>query len=389
MTKTTTKSTTTTKAAKVEKTAGKSTKSTKTVKPKVEKVAKTEKPKVEKAEHVEEPEKPENVEEPVNVEKPSKKSKVAKTEKTEKTEKTAKSTKTTKTKASKATSTPKSGSQPKAQEKRDAVIPEGTKLPEPPKAKLNAYTYFVADRRPKLRAKNPEWEFAVLTRKVAGEWKALSAEKKKKYEDQAAEDAERHKVDMEKWEASCREAGYEPSDVRKHFKTQKDKKNLPKGPVRCRTPYAFFMMNMHKELSTAEMTFKERTQKMASAWKALSDAEKQPYVDQSKADKSRYEGALESFLEENPEVAKNNKRKRKRLEGEPKRAKTAYIFFTIESRDRVKNENPEMKTTEILKELGKQWKTLNDSKKSKYEEMAKNDSARYKQEKETWDAKAK
>lgn len=373
----TTKSTTpktTDEKTSVEKTAGKPKveKVTKTVKPKVEKT-KVEKPKVEKTEVEKE-------------DKKAKTSKKAKTNKKAKTDNADKNVQVTKTKASKATTTPKEGSQQKPREKGDE-IPDGAELPDIPKAKLNAYTYFVAERRPVLNKKNPDWEFAVLTRKVAGEWKALSDEKRKKYQDLSNADAERHMKDIKEWEAACRELGYDPISVRKHLKGRKEKKQLPKGPTRCRTPYAFFMINNHKELTTENMTFKERTQKMASAWKALSEEDRKPYVEQSKGDKKRYEEALDAFLEENPEVTKANKRKRKREEGEPKRAKTAYIFYTIDNRTKVQSENPDMKTTEIMSELGKQWKSLDDSKKSKYVEMAKNDSDRYKQEKEAWDAK--
>lgn len=290
-----------------------------------------------------------------------------------------------KVKATKATSTVTKASKRKATKEVDEVtIPDGTEVPTPPKAKLNSYTFFVAERRPKLSEKNPDWEFAVLTRKVADEWKALSDSKKAKYTKLAEKDAKRHVGEVEKWSEECRKMGYEPSDVKKYLREQKRRRKLPKGPKKPRTAYAFFMMEKHEELASEFEDFRDRTRKMASEWKKLSDTDKNEYSEKSVQDKKRYETALDKFLEENPEVAKIRKRKRKRKEGEPKRANTAYIFFTIENRPKVKSENPDMKTTEIMKELGKQWKALGDNKKGKYQEMAKKDTERYQGEKAAW-----
>lgn len=290
-----------------------------------------------------------------------------------------------KTKASKATENPR-GTKRKMEKPESVVIPDNVEVPPAPKAKLNAYTYFVAERRPVLHKEHPDWEFKELTRKVADEWKALSDDKRSEYNEQAKGDAERHDAEFALWEKACRDLGYEPSDVRKHFRDSKKKKNLPKGPKRSRTPYAFFMMTMHKTLAGDEVDFKARTQKMAAAWKAMTPEQRAPYATQAEEDKSRYETALSSFLEENPEVAKTTKRKRKHVEGEPKRAKTAYIFFTMEERAKVVAETPDMKTTEIMQDLGKRWKKIAPSKKSKFEEMAKNDSARYQAEHSAWKA---
>lgn len=314
------------------------------------------------------------------------------------TTKTKKSTKTkvkgtkrkakaTKPKASKTKGTKKTTkkAKTKAPAKEEKQIPWGTDVPHPPKSKLNAYTYFVADRRPKLRKKNPELTFKELTQKVADEWKALTDEKKKKYMEKSAEDAERYKADVEEWEAAVEEAGFTPRQVRRYLKEVKERKKIPKGPTKPRSPYAFFMMTMHKELAE-DMDFTERTQTMSRKWKELDEDGKTEYVEKSHADKDRYEKELKEFLEEHPEALKYQPKKRKRIkeEGEPKRAKTAYIFYTMDQRPKVKEANPEMESKDIMRELGKMWKKLSESKKRKYNDMAHKDSKRYKREKKEW-----
>jgi len=44
----------------------------------------------------------------------------------------------------------------------------------------------------------------------------------------------------------------------------------------------------------------------------------------------------------------------------PKRALTAFILFCKDGREEVKKNNPSLKATEILSELGKMWKSLSD-----------------------------
>lgn len=57
---------------------------------------------------------------------------------------------------------------------------------------------------------------------------------------------------------------------------------------------------------------------------------------------------------------------------DPKRPRSAYIFFGMEKRSSIPG-----KVTEQAKELGRMWKRLSDGEKRKYQIMAENDKARY------------
>ncbi len=55
-------------------------------------------------------------------------------------------------------------------------------------------------------------------------------------------------------------------------------------------------------------------------------------------------------------VEKGTKKKKMRVMSDktaPKRAKSAYIFFGSDMRETIKQENPDITTTEIMKELGR------------------------------------
>lgn len=76
-------------------------------------------------------------------------------------------------------------------------------------------------------------------------------------------------------------------------------------------------------------------------------------------------------------------KKRKRADkdpNKPKRAKTAFLFFTMDERPKVKEANPKATFADIGKKLGKQWNKLSAAGKKKYEEQAKTDKARYEDE---------
>jgi len=64
----------------------------------------------------------------------------------------------------------------------------------------------------------------------------------------------------------------------------------------------------------------------------------------------------------------------------PKKNLSSYIFYCNEVRNEIKEENPDMKATEITSELGKRWKSLTDKEKKKYVKMSLDDKKRYEEE---------
>ncbi|KAI0759180.1 HMG-box [Irpex lacteus] len=69
----------------------------------------------------------------------------------------------------------------------------------------------------------------------------------------------------------------------------------------------------------------------------------------------------------------------------PKRALSAYMFFSQDWRERVKAENPDAGFGEIGKLLGARWKELSDEEKKPYIEQAAKDKDRAEQQKKDYD----
>jgi len=65
----------------------------------------------------------------------------------------------------------------------------------------------------------------------------------------------------------------------------------------------------------------------------------------------------------------------------PKRGKSSYIFFCVENREKVKTAHPDMEAKDIIKELGRVWRTETSAKdKERYTKMSVEDKERYEEE---------
>ena len=65
-----------------------------------------------------------------------------------------------------------------------------------------------------------------------------------------------------------------------------------------------------------------------------------------------------------------------------KRPKTAWIYYSMENRQKLQEKNSDKKMTEITTTLSKLWKDLSKEDKQIYEDKASQDKIRYKNEKE-------
>ena len=71
-------------------------------------------------------------------------------------------------------------------------------------------------------------------------------------------------------------------------------------------------------------------------------------------------------------------KKDKKDKSAPKKPKTSYIFFCQKIRSEIKEENPEINTREIMREMGRRWKDLED--KSEFITLSEEDKVRYEEE---------
>merc|ERR1712048_654701 len=85
------------------------------------------------------------------------------------------------------------------------------------------------------------------------------------------------------------------------------------------------------------------------------------------------------------DVKSKKKETKKKDPNAPKKASSAYIFFTTDNREKVKkamgeNTSPQ----ELMTELGRQWRELSEAKKKPYVRKAEKDKIRYQKEMEIY-----
>jgi hypothetical protein len=144
--------------------------------------------------------------------------------------------------------------------------------------------------------------------------------------------------------------------------------------------YTFFMkenyQNIKNSLGKDKPTMSEVSKAVSEAWSKLDKTKKKKYENLAKNDRKRYD-------EEKDEI--NNKLELKNI-SKPKRPQSAFFFFLADVRPKIKKNNIGIKTTDIAKEGRIMWTNLNKNSKQKYQKISDLDKARYKKEKEEYQA---
>lgn len=171
-------------------------------------------------------------------------------------------------------------------------------------------------------------------------------------------------------------------------KRRKVTKRNPEAPKRGKSPYIFFSMERRdavKEQLGPDAKTTEIMKRVAAEWNLLTDDQKAIYKEKAEADKIRYEEEVKNFDGQLrlPAKGKNGKIKDPNA---PKRGMSAFLLYSKDLRESVKNEYPHLKTSEISKVLGEKWKALDDSEKTPWVRKAAIESERYNQEKARYKA---
>uniref|UniRef100_A0A914Z5Y0 HMG box domain-containing protein n=1 Tax=Panagrolaimus superbus TaxID=310955 RepID=A0A914Z5Y0_9BILA len=152
-----------------------------------------------------------------------------------------------------------------------------------------------------------------------------------------------------------------------------------KPPIRGKTsPYGFFVKMCYEEhkkkYPDESVQVTEISKKCADKWKTMTEDEKRRFYELASKDADRYQAEVAAYGGED-----NSKKKKraKRDPNAPKRALSAFFFFSNERRQSVQQVHPEWKVSQVAQELGKVWKDMTPEEKGVYEKKANDDKARY------------
>jgi hypothetical protein len=229
--------------------------------------------------------------------------------------------------------------------------------PDAPKGAKNAFIFFCSDNRDEVKEENPTVKMKDITKKLGEMWKEVDEDLKGEYQEKAKQDKERYEKELET---------YIPKDGYKNPKDKKKGKVKSNAPKRVRSAYLFFCKENRQEVASTCLKNTDILKKLGEMWKELSDKKKKKYVKMSDEDKERYEEEMKLYVPPEGEEKKKSKSKKTGV----KRAPSSYMLFCKDNREKIKEENPDIKFGDITKTLGQMWRDLSDKKKQKYVERA-------------------
>ncbi|BFZ10708.1 hypothetical protein BsWGS_13747 [Bradybaena similaris] len=144
-----------------------------------------------------------------------------------------------------------------------------------PKRATSAYFYFLAQcRKEAAKAGKPPTKIAEFTKEASEKWKALPPEKKKPFEDAAAEDKKRYDTEM----GVYRGKSVDP--------------NKPKRPP---TAYFVFLADFRIKNANKGIEHKEILKMAGEEWRSLSNEDKKPFEKKALEESKKYESAMTEY----------------------------------------------------------------------------------------------
>mmetsp|Transcript_18496 Transcript_18496/g.26118 ORF Transcript_18496/g.26118 Transcript_18496/m.26118 type:complete len:953 (+) Transcript_18496:319-3177(+) len=167
---------------------------------------------------------------------------------------------------------------------------------------------------------------------------------------------------------------------------KKKKKKDPNAPKRAKTAFMYFSTANRARLKeeNPDASFGELGKLVGEAWKNLSEDDKEMYERKANSDKERYKTEMADYsadedFDNDDDSDKDTKSsgKAKKDPNAPKGAKSAYILFLSEQREKIKAKNPDLNFAELSKKVGATFKALSDEEREKWDQLAKQDKQRY------------
>ncbi|KAM7382230.1 hypothetical protein PAMA_012881 [Pampus argenteus] len=195
----------------------------------------------------------------------------------------------------------------------------------PPKRPLNGYMRYVLQEQPVMTRQNPDIKSVDIIRKIAQQWRSLSPEQKKPFEEASLRAMEQFKVDFEHYQAQLTPAQVQQQALdkrqkmakRKAIRKKRELTNLGK-PKRPRSPFNIFMSEHFEEARGTTTQIKMKS--LLEDWKNMLSHQKQVYTQLAEDDKIRYKNEMKSWEEHMVEIGREDLIRDKTLSAKKKPA---------------------------------------------------------------------
>jgi len=286
-----------------------------------------------------------------------------------------------------------------------------------PKKNQSSYFIFSNERRPVIQLENKGMAVTEISKTISAEWKAMDPQRKKEYEEKAAEQKakyvqelevykktenySKHQQKIKEWKEREEALGRtkKKGKAKKAPKKPKQPDSMPKRP---QSSYFIFSNERRNQLKDQypDKKITELSQLIAAEWKTKTAEEKKVYEDRAAQKKEEYQVTIAQYkkTKEYDEYAlkleewKKQKKEFDRMEKMdvdsedeplkvslprkpkdekcPKRPLTSYFLYAKAVREKTKQEFPEMAITDIAKEISKKWKVLTEDEKQPFNDEA-------------------
>uniref|UniRef100_A0A672YRA9 Transcription factor A, mitochondrial n=1 Tax=Sphaeramia orbicularis TaxID=375764 RepID=A0A672YRA9_9TELE len=181
----------------------------------------------------------------------------------------------------------------------------------PPKRPLNGYMRFVMQQQPIITRQHPEIKSVDIIRKIAQQWRTLSPEQKRPFEEASVRAREQFKVDLQRYQAQLSPAQAQQQALEKRARTAKRKAIRKKReltslgkPKRPRSAFNIFMSEHFEEARGA--TTQAKMKSLFEDWKNLFSHQKQVYTHLAEDDKIRYKNEMKSWEDHMVEIGRED-----------------------------------------------------------------------------------
>ncbi|XP_031651270.1 transcription factor A, mitochondrial isoform X1 [Oncorhynchus kisutch] len=186
----------------------------------------------------------------------------------------------------------------------------------PPKRPLNGYMRFVKQQQPLVVREYPDVKAVDVIRKIAQQWRTLTADQKQPFQQASVVAREQFKVDMQRYQsqltpaqaAALKQERRLRLAKRKAIRRKRELNSLGK-PKRPRSSFNIFMAEHFEE--SRGTTTQGKMKMLREDWTKLSTSQKQVYMQLAEDDKVRYKNEMKSWEEHMMDIGREDLIRRK------------------------------------------------------------------------------
>ncbi|XP_036072942.1 transcription factor A, mitochondrial isoform X3 [Oryzias melastigma] len=170
---------------------------------------------------------------------------------------------------------------------------------------------FVMQQKPAVVQQNPEIKPVDIIRRIAQQWRVLSPEQKKPFQEAMQRDMQKFKLDLQKYQSQLTPAQLQQQAVerkqrmskRKAIRKKRELTSLGK-PKRPRSAFNIFMSEHFEEARGTTTPAKMKS--LMDDWRSLFSNQKQVYMQLAEDDKIRYKNEMKSWEDHMLEIGRED-----------------------------------------------------------------------------------